>query len=47
MTADERNAARRERERLIREYQARHNCTARAARALLALDRPDIRWLQR
>jgi hypothetical protein len=47
VTIEERNFLRRERERLIREYMERHRCTARAAKALLALDYPHMKWCQR
>jgi len=47
MSVEERNRQRRERERMVREYQARYNCTARAAKALLALDYPHMKWCQR
>jgi hypothetical protein len=41
-----RRAGRREREELIRQVMREQKCTARQARALLAVDRPELNWKQ-
>ena len=43
---DERNRMRREREALLNETMRRHGMTARQAKALLAVERPEFNWLQ-
>ena len=36
-----------DRVKLVESYMAKHNCTYRAAKALVALDYPQYRWYQR
>jgi CBS-domain-containing membrane protein len=44
---DEQLALRRERDRMLLDYCERYGMTAREARALLAVERPDLKWVQK
>jgi hypothetical protein len=44
---DEQLDLRRERDRVLLDYCERFGMTAREARALLAVERPELRWIQR
>ena len=44
---DEQLALRRERDRVLLDYCERYGMTAREARALLAVERPELKWVQK
>jgi hypothetical protein len=44
---DEQLALRRERDRVLLDYCEKYGMTAREARALLAVERPELKWVQK